>query len=155
MEGAGHQWIDSAPTQIPAWIDAHSPTYSNRSGGSAALVRSLALLNETSVAAAQPVQQVEVAVGGTSNALDNVPIQFNLEKSGRCLRAQTVKVGQRLDTVPCSKGEPVKQGTWIRWEHGAIAHSEDTSLCISIQPPQPYSKGPYHSQVRAVFAACS
>ena len=153
MKGAGHQWIDSAPTEIPAWIEAHSPTYRNRNHSQphAANTTATAAINAQTDAQTEAEVEVYASEGPGPEQLDVIPVKFDLSKSGLCLRAATVAPGGAVMAMPCGEAftgvkgaegvtTAAKRGMeWVRWTHGAIAHSSNTSLCLTIKPQPGYS----------------
>ena len=101
--GKGHQWIDSAPTHIPSWIKAHSPSarWTNSS--------------ETAVLKGYPKPKAQT------------PERFYIKQGGKCLRPNVVKAFGVLRMGACDE-----EAQWVSWESAAIAHASNSGLCIRL-----------------------
>jgi hypothetical protein len=99
--GKGHQWIDSAPTRIPAWIASHSPQATQ----------------------GRPANNTHgPPLGRTAPSPREA---FQITHAGMCLHPTSGGPFGVLRMVPCTPGQE-----WVRWESGALAHHGNTALCI-------------------------
>jgi len=106
--GKGHQWIDSAPTHIPNWIQAHSPTSNPYEGP---------YVHNHSLAVDKPKPKPKPKHGEA----------FQIEQNGKCLQPTGVVAFGVLRMGACDESSQ-----WVRWESGAISHKNNTGLCIRL-----------------------
>jgi len=100
--GKGHQWLDSASTHIPAWIQFHSPTSRWNSSGVPALE-------------------------GHPKPVRHETEQFYIKQGSKCLRPNSVQAFGVLRMGLCDEG-----ARWVSWESSAIAHASNSGLCIRL-----------------------